>query len=549
MAHPRMADAFPILGAHDIERTAAFGSLRNYEKDSRLFHSGQTGDGLFLILSGHVTLCQRDGLGASEPMYEAGPGQFLGEIGQLSGNRALVDAIAQGEVRTRLLTPGCLRELVVIDASLGERIMRALILRRVMLIERGIGGPLLIGPGGSSNMTRIRGFLTRNTLPHRVLDPASDARAKAMLDAHSPSQEELPLVVCPDGTILCNPAENTLATHLGMLDLPDEDKVYDVAIVGAGPAGLATAVYAGSEGLSVIVLDGRSFGGQAGASARIENYFGFPTGITGQALTARAFVQAQKFGVKMRIPTQIKHLDCSRKDGDLLIKGEAGSQIRARTVVVATGARYRRPDIAQLSTFEGRGVWYWASPIEAKICADQDVVLVGGGNSAGQAAVYLAAHVAKVRIMIRRESLVATMSRYLIDRIAATPNIELIANGDIVALEGDADGHLIAAHWRERGSGTEHRLPTANVFLFVGADPETDWLADCGVVLDKSGFVVTGVASETNPAPAMLESSVPGVFAVGDVRCGSVKRIGGAIGEGAQVVPALHAFVAVAASV
>ena len=546
MAHPRMGDAFPILSAHDIERTEAFGSLRDYAKDSRLFQSGQTGDGLFLILAGHVTLCQRDGLGQHEPMYEAGPGQFLGEIGQLSGNRALVDAIAQGEVQARLLTPGCLRELVVADASLGERIMRALILRRVMLIERGIGGPLLVGPGTSGDMTRIRGFLTRNTLPHRVLDPVTDARAKALMESHAPSADELPLVVCPDGTILCNPSENTLAMHLGMLDLPDENKVYDVAIVGAGPAGLATAVYAGSEGLSVIVLDARSFGGQAGASARIENYFGFPTGITGQALTARAFVQAQKFGVKMRIPMRIKQLDCSRKDGDLLIKGEEGTQVRAKTVVVATGARYRRPNIDALSTYEGRGVWYWASPIEAKICADQEVILVGGGNSAGQAAVYLSAHVAKVRMMIRRDSLVATMSKYLIDRIAATPNIELIPNGEIFALEGDAEGRLAAARWRERTTGAEHRLATGNVFLFVGADPETDWLADCGVILDKSGFVVTGVGSDAHPAPALLESSVPGVFAVGDVRCGSVKRIGGAIGEGAQVVPALHAFVAVA---
>jgi thioredoxin reductase (NADPH) len=538
-----MADAFPVLSAQDIERTGAFGSIRNFSKEDLLFRSGQTGDGLFLILSGHVTLCQRDGLGDSEHMYEAGPGQFLGEVGQLSSNRALVDAIAQDQVQTRLLSPGCLRELVVADASLGERIMRALILRRVMLIEGGIGGPLLIGPADTSDMTRLRGFLTRNTLPHRVLDPATNHRAKALLVTYPSTPAQLPLVVCPDGTILHNPGETELAVHLGMLDALDDGKVYDVAIVGAGPAGLATAVYAGSEGLSVIVLDGRSFGGQAGASARIENYFGFPTGISGQALVARAFVQAQKFGVKMRIPTRVKFLDCSRSEGYLQMVAEDGRHIRATTVVVATGARYRRPDIAELSTFEGRGVWYWASPIEAKICADQEVVLVGGGNSAGQAAVYLAGHVRKVRMMIRRESLAATMSRYLIDRIHATPNIELITEAEIVALEPDEDGRLAAARWRERTTGAEHVLLTANVFMFVGADPETDWLADCGVLLDKSGFVVTGVGSDAHPTPSLLESSVPGVFAVGDVRCGSVKRIGGAIGEGAQVVPALHAFV------
>jgi thioredoxin reductase (NADPH) len=539
-----MGDAFPTLDAQDIERTAAFGSIRDYSKDELLFESGQTGDGLFLILSGHVTLCQRDGLGESERMYEAGPGQFLGEIGQLSSNRALVDAIAQEPVKTRLLSPGCLRELVVADASLGERIMRALILRRVMLIEGGIGGPLLIGPDGSGDMTRLRGFLTRNTLPHRVMDPDTDERARAVLAEHDPAPEQLPLVVCPDGTVLCNPDENELAQHLGMLDMREDKAVYDVAIVGAGPAGLATAVYAGSEGLSVIVLDARSFGGQAGASARIENYFGFPTGITGQALVARAFVQAQKFGVKMRIPTRVKALDCSRSAGHFVIHAEDGREVRAKTVVVATGARYRRPDIAELDTFEGRGVWYWASPIEANLCAGEEVVLVGGGNSAGQAAVYLAAHVKKVRMMIRRESLSSTMSRYLIDRISATPNIELMANGEIVALEADDKGNLAAARWRDRNSGAEEVLPTSHVFLFVGADPETDWLRNCGVSLDKAGFVVTGAGSEEHPAPGLLESSVPGVFAVGDVRCGSVKRIGGAIGEGAQVVPALHAFVA-----
>jgi thioredoxin reductase (NADPH) len=539
-----MGDAFPTLDAQDIERTAAFGSIRDYSKDEMLFESGQTGDGLFLILSGHVTLCQRDGLGDSERMYEAGPGQFLGEVGQLSSNRALVDAIAQEEVKTRLLSPGCLRELVVADASLGERIMRALILRRVMLIEGGIGGPLLIGPDASGDMTRLRGFLTRNTLPHRVMDPATDERAQAVLAKHGPTPEELPLVVCPDGTVLRNPDENELARHLGMLDMREDKAVYDVAIVGAGPAGLATAVYAGSEGLSVIVLDARSFGGQAGASARIENYFGFPTGITGQALVARAFVQAQKFGVKMRIPTRVKALDCSRSAGHFVIHAEDGREVRAKTVVVATGARYRRPEIADLDTFEGRGVWYWASPIEATLCAGEEVVLVGGGNSAGQAAVYLAAHVKKVRMMIRRESLSSTMSRYLIDRISATPNIELVANGEIVALEADDKGALAAARWRDRNSGAEQVLPTSHVFLFVGAEPETDWLRNCGVSLDKSGFVVTGAGSDGHPAPGLLESSVPGVFAVGDVRCGSVKRIGGAIGEGAQVVPALHAFVA-----
>ena len=319
----------------------------------------------------------------------------------------------------------------------------------------------------------------------------------------------------------------------------------------AGPAGLATAVYAASEGLHVVVMDCRAFGGQAGASARIENYLGFPTGISGQALAGRAFVQAQKFGAEILIPAQVAALDCSKSgpDGELTLRLTDERRLRARTVVIASGARYRRPAVSGLSEFEGRGVWYWASALEAKMCADDEVALVGGGNSAGQAAVFLAQYAAKVSILVRGASLAASMSQYLIDRIAATPNIELRAHTELTQLRGNLEEGLTAVSWRDQQTGSEEDRPIRHVFLFVGADPETGWLEGCGVVVDSHGFVLTGQATAglvAGPVPAPLESTVPGVFAVGDVRAGSVKRVGGAIGEGAAVVALIHQYLAAA---
>ena len=328
---------------------------------------------------------------------------------------------------------------------------------------------------------------------------------------------------------------------MGMIRHIEKGKVYDVAIVGSGPAGLSTAVYGASEGLSIAVCDSRAFGGQAGASARIENYLGFPTGISGHALTARAFNQAQKFGAEVMIPVTVGQLDCSRHDGLFGLALDDGDVLKARSIVIASGARYRRPEIERLTDFEGRGVWYWASPIEGRLCKAQEVILVGGGNSAGQAAVFLATQAARVRMVIRGGGLAASMSRYLIDRIESTANIELIFNTEVVALDGDAEAGLSRVTTRSRLSGEDETSEIRNLFLFVGADPATDWLADCGVMLDRGGFVMTGVPTNGRAVQA-LETTVPGVFAVGDVRSGSVKRVGGAIGEGAQVVAALHGF-------
>jgi thioredoxin reductase (NADPH) len=546
---PRYEQTFPTLTHQEIARMRRFGELRAYKSGEALFETGKPGPGMFVVLTGHVAITQRDGLGHVTPVIDQGAGQFLAEIGQLSGRVALVDGHAEDDVETLLIPPDQLRALLVAEAELGERIMRALILRRVNLIQGGIGGPVLIGPASLGDTARLQNFLVRNGQPHHVLDPATDKDAADLVARYSPSRADLPLVVCPDGTVLRNPSETSLALAVGMITNQAHEKLYDVAVVGSGPAGLATAVYAASEGLSVAVFDARAFGGQAGASARIENYLGFPTGISGQALTGRAYTQAQKFGADMLIPVSVRSLDCSQRDGAFALATECGQSLRAKSIVVASGARYRRPEIENLDTFEGRGVWYWASPIEAKLCVGQDVVLVGGGNSAGQAAVFLSGHARKVYMIIRGGGLGASMSRYLIERIEAAPNIELIFNAEVIAVEGGGDGSLERVRWKSRLAPEQHSFDVRNLFLFVGADPATRWLDGCGVTLDRAGFVVTGAQSEQNhgrPVPP-LETSVPGVFAVGDVRAGSVKRVGGAIGEGAQVVAALHGFLGDAA--
>jgi thioredoxin reductase (NADPH) len=541
----RYEQTFPTLTPQEIERLRHFGSLRRYRHAERLFEAGRPGSGMFVVLSGHVAIAQRDGLGHITPIAEQGPGQFIAEVGQLSGQVALVDGYAEGDVEALLIAPDELRRLMIAEANLGERIMRALILRRVWLVESGTGGAVLVGPANSSDVIRLQGFLTRNSHPHHLVGHL-DQEAIELFARCSLSQSDLPLVICPDGTVLRNPSERELARALGMTRIPTKDKLYDVAIIGSGPGGLATAVYAASEGLSVVVFDLRAFGGQAGASARIENYLGFPTGISGQALAGRAFVQAQKFGAEMIIPAEIKTLECGREDGTFVLETTDGAKVRARSVVIASGARYRKPVIENFQAFEGRGIWYWASPIEARLCAEQEVIVVGGGNSAGQAAVFLSTHAAKVRVMVRGERLADSMSRYLIDRIASAPNIELMTRTEIVALDGAPDGGLERVRWRGKDAGTETTGNVGNVFLFIGADPATSWLDGCGVELDRAGFVRTGahctLSTYGNSNP--LQSSVPGVFAVGDVRSGSVKRVGGAIGEGAQVVAAIHRYLA-----
>ena len=420
--------------------------------------------------------------------------------------------------------------------------MRALILRRMRLLRSGAGGPIIVGGADNADVLRLENFLDRNSHPHQRLDPDSDLCAHALIERFHITSRELPIVLCPNGAILRNPTDAELARCIGMVRSLDQDRVYDVAIVGAGPAGLAAAVYAASEGLSTLVLDCRAFGGQAGASARIENYLGFPTGISGVALMARAYNQAQKFGAEMAIPDEVGRLDMQTEVGRFRLTLANAEQVRSRAVIVASGARYRRLDLENLASFEGASVHYWASPLEAQLCGGQEVALVGAGNSAGQAAVYLADRVARVRMIVRGPSLGASMSRYLVDRIAATPNIEVLYNTSVSALDG-GDGMLQAIRCRSHLSGDERACRIRHLFLFIGADPNTDWLAGSGIALDAKGFIRTG-----GDIRGPLETNLPGVFAIGDVRCGSVKRVAAAVGDGAQVVAALHAFLAKADS-
>jgi thioredoxin reductase (NADPH) len=541
----RVHQIFPDLSDADLERIRRFGVLKTFPPGARLFAVGESVPGMIVILDGTVTISQRDGLGHVVPISRIGRGQFLGEVAQLSGGSSLVDAHADDEVEAIVIAPDQLRALIVAEAEFGERIMRALILRRVGLVEVGGGGPVLIADPRSPELLRLEHFLRRNGHPHHDLDPSRDTVAAAMFAQVGARPGDV-LVVCPNGFELVNPTEEALAKCLGLLRSLDPDTVYDAVVVGAGPAGLATAVYAASEGLHVAVLDCRSFGGQAGASARIENYLGFPTGISGQALAGRAFVQAQKFGAEIVIPARAESLDV-RPGGELMLKLSDGREVRSRTVVVASGARYRRPDVPGISAFEGRGISFWASALEAKMCEGEEVAIVGGGNSAGQAAVFLAAHASKVHVVVRGDGLAASMSRYLIDRIAATKSIEVHSHTELTKLHGDSEGRLAAASWRDKRTDVEKTHPMRNLFLFVGADPETEWLKRSGIAVDDHGFVLTGLAAAKKSdrrAPAALESSIPGVFAVGDVRSGSVKRVGGAIGEGAAAVALLHQHLA-----
>jgi thioredoxin reductase (NADPH) len=548
----RREQMFPTFVPAEINRLRRFGKVHTWQTGEILFDPCTRGAGMFVLLSGRILTTRKNGLGLEIPIVESGPGNFAGEVGQLSGRPPLAFGRALEMVEALVIDPPSLRALVVAEAELGERIMRALILRRVGLIETGGGGPLLIGAPGSAGMVRLQGFLSRNGHPYLALDPALDSVAEDVMKLHQPRPEELPLVVCPDGTVLKCPTERELARHLGLYVELSPDHVYDVAIVGAGPAGLACAVYAASEGLSVLVLDTHAFGGQAGASARIENYLGFPTGISGQALAGRAYVQALKFGAEMVVPVEVMSLDCTGFPHALQL--DCGAQILAKSVVIATGAKYRRPGIPELEKYEGRGVYYWASPIEAALCGHEEVVLVGGGNAAGQAIVFLASHAAHVHHLIRGSDLAKSMSKYLIDRIGLLANVTLYTESEIVAIEGCDEG-VSGVQWLNRKDGSKQTKSIRRIFLFVGADPNTDWLESCGVNVNDKGFVCTGIdVSPVDDArlthlkndhrPLSLETSIPGVFAIGDARASSTKRVAAAVGEGAAVVAQVHAWLA-----
>jgi thioredoxin reductase (NADPH) len=537
----RRDQMFPELDPFEIERMRRFGEARSFAQGEAIFTTGRIGPGFVVILSGEVDIVRRE-LSRESLVVTHGPGQFLGELAQLAGRPALADAVAKNPVEALIIAHERLRALLIAEAELGERIMRALILRRVGLLETGAGGPIIVGRADSADVLRLEGFLRRNGHPVQLLNPETDDEAKALIERFHIDPGQLPIVLCPGGQVLRNPSEDELARCVGLVRPIDPKRVYDVAVVGAGPAGLATAVYAASEGLSVLVLDCRAFGGQAGASARIENYLGFPTGITGIALMARAYNQAQKFGAETAIPDEVSALSAQTDGaGNFTLQLSNGERVSARAVVIASGARYRRPAVESLHAFEGSSVHYWATPLEGKLCANQEIALVGAGNSAGQAAVYLASQSAKVWMLVRGADVGASMSRYLVDRIEGHANIEVLTRAQVSGLEG-RDGILEALRWRLGANGQEVRRPIRHLFLFIGAEPNTDWLAGSGVALDAKRFVLTGEDACRDRHP--LETSRRGVFAIGDVRSKSIKRVAAAVGEGAQVVAALHSYLA-----
>ena len=546
----RRHQLFPVLDSGQIETAKRFasGPARDFAPGEVLFDVGQRDAPAWLVLKGSIDVVRRDGLNREAAITSHCVGQFSGEVSQLARRELLASGRAGSEGCVALpFDAAHVRALMIGSAEVGEIMMRAFILRRVGLIEEGWGGSVLVGNPASPDLVRLQGFLGRNGYPYTVLDAVNDADGRAVVERFGVLPDEMPLMICPNGTLLKRPTDAEAGVCLGITPELDPYRVYDVAVVGAGPAGLAAAVYAASEGLSVLVVDQRAFGGQAGASARIENYLGFPTGISGMALAGRAFNQALKFGAEIAIPIEAARLDCGEpgnKPSDAKrLEFTNGGAARARTVVIASGARYRRPLIPNLSAFEGRGVSYWASPVEAKLCEGEEVALVGGGNSAGQAVVFLASKVKRLHLVVRGPGLEASMSRYLVDRIAALPNVELHTGTEVVALEGDEAG-LTGAMFRERATGATRSCSLRHLFLFIGADPNAAWLNGC-VALDDKGFVITGCNSDRgageNSRPVLpLETCRPGIFAIGDVRAGSTKRVAAAVGEGAAVVAQIH---------
>jgi thioredoxin reductase (NADPH) len=540
---PDVDQAFPRLTPEQVERVAAHGRMRRVEHGEVLVAAGKLTPKFFVIRTGTIEALNLTS-GHEATVTTLLPGQFTGEVTMLSGRRALVTLRVDepGEVievdRDELLG------LVQLDAELSAIFVRAFLLRRARLIAGGFGDVVLVGSNHSSDTLRIKEFLSRNAHPYSAIDPDSDPDVQQLLDHFQFSIAEIPVLICRGITVLRNPTNREIADCLGFNDSIDQTHVRDLVIVGAGPSGLAAAVYAASEGLDVLVLESNAPGGQAGSSSRIENYLGFPSGISGQELTARAYTQAQKFGAEVVIAEGATRLDCTRNAYTIEI--ERGPRVPARTVIIATGAEYRKLPLENITRFEGAGIYYGATFIESQLCEGEEVIVVGGGNSAGQAAVFLAQTARKVHMLIRSRGLADTMSRYLIRRIEENSVIALRTCTEITALEGN--GHLERVQWRTNDSPAEtHDIQ--HVFVMTGAAPSTSWLNGC-VALDSQGFIKTGpdlTGDELSAAkwpltrqPHLLETSRPGVFAVGDVRAGNIKRVASAVGEGSIAISFVH---------
>lgn len=526
----REAQTFPSLSDEMAARVASFGAEEVLADGTLLFRRGDRSVDFFLCLGGAIEILDTDVKGHASVVHTHVPRQFTGELDLFNDRTILVTGRAKGETRVVRVGRVEFRRMMAAEPDIGEIVMRAFILRRVGMLLHGTAGIALLGPSHATDTARIETFLMRNALPHRRIDTERDCDAKGFMECFALTEADLPVVVT-EGRALRNPSNAQLADALGLAASVDPDHVHDVAVVGAGPAGLAAAVYAASEGLDTIVIESVAPGGQAGTSSKIENYLGFPTGISGQALAGRAQVQAQKFGARLLISRGAVRIDCEARPYTIVL--DDGATLRARAVVVATGARYRKLDLPRYADFEGNGIHYAATAMEAGLCANQTAVVVGGGNSAGQAAIYLSRTAGHVHMLVRGAGLAATMSRYLIERIEASDRITLHPYCEISGLEGDR--HLRALSWTHRRSGAEQRHDVGALFVMIGAQPSTDWLDGC-IELDEAGFVKTG-AGET-----FFCSSTPGIFAVGDVRSGSVKRVASGVGEGSVVVSAIHRY-------
>ena len=544
----RRDQIFPRLTEAQIARLLPLGTRRAVHRGEVLFEQGSVDAQFYVVLRGSLEAI-KPALDHDEFIVRHRVGEFTGETNMLSGRRTLVQCHASQDGEVLELHRDVLKTLVLTDSELSDLFMRAFILRRVALLDRGFGDVVLIGSLHSSDTLRLREFLTRNAHPHTYMDVDSNSDVQVLLDRFSVKVEEIPILICRGEVVLRNPRNQEVADCLGFNVDIDVAVVRDLLVVGGGPAGLAAAVYAASEGLDVLVLESYAPGGQAASSSKIENYLGFPTGISGQALAGRAFTQAEKFGAQVGIALTASKLLCERKP--YAVELSNGESVRARAIVIASGARYRKLALPNLSQFEGAGIYYAATQMEANVCEKQEVIVVGGGNSAGQAAVFLSQSMKHVHMLVRSDGLASTMSRYLIRRIEDSPTITLRTRTEIIALEGEK--HLERVSWKNTATGEVELRPIRHIFLMTGADPSTEWLSGC-LALDAKGFVKTGLdispedrnaSGWTRPRPPfLLETSLAGIFAVGDVRSGSVKRVASAVGEGSICVQLVHQVLA-----
>ncbi len=535
---------FPVLTPAQVERVRRHGRVRAIAAGELLYDTGSVDAAFFVVLAGAVDIV-RTAADGDTPIQLLGAGQFTGEVTLLARRRPLVRAQVVEAGEAIELTRDALLALVQTDSELSEILMRAFILRRVNLIARGLGDVVLIGSDYCASTIRVKEFLGRNNHPYAYIDLERDPDVQALLDRFQVSRDDVPVLICRGDIVLRDPTPAQIADCLGFNETIDSGKVRDLVVIGSGPAGLAAAVFAASEGLDVLVIESTVPGGQAAASSRIENFFGFPTGITGQALTSRGYAQAQKFGAQVMVARGARRLDCARRPYALDL-GD-GPPIRARTIVIATGAEYRRPEVANLAQYEGAGVYYAATFMESQLARGEPVVVIGGGNSAGQAAVFLAETAERVHLLVRREGLADTMSRYLVRRIEENPAIELHPWTELSALAGE--NHLERVTWTDRRTGESTERAIRHVFVMAGALPATGWLANC-LALDDKGFIRTGpdlADEELRSAgwplarrPQLLETTLPGVFAAGDVRAGNVKRVASAVGEGSVSIAFVH---------